>query len=462
MKKHSLFIPEYVTENIYTITPFLLAARGYRGVVFDLDNTVAPYEHLQPDKATQDYFAALAEAGVQTALVSNNRRERIELFNERLGVFIVADAQKPSPRGVHRGVRAAAGAGAVRRRPDFHRLPRRAPRRCGLLPRQAHQVEGDVLLPAQAGVREAVPLDLPAQKDQVEGVQLTMAAKFGPGGNSESFYAEGFKSTLQAPGWVRARGLDAYEYQGGNGITASPKTLAAIGQKAAAHGVAMSLHAPYYISLSSEFEEKRVKSLDYIAACADAGEALGARIMVVHTGSAAKISRETAMAYAADTVEKACALLTDKGTSVRMGLETMGKQNQLGTLDEVLRLCAIAPAILAPVVDFGHLNAREGGVLRTADDYKRIFDAISSALGGEAAETLHCHFSQIEYTKMGEKRHLTFADETFGPFFGPLAEAIVSLGVSPTIICESAGTMAEDALRMKELLYAAEQRAGRA
>ena len=202
-----------------------------------------------------------------------------------------------------------------------------------------------------------------------------MAAKFGPGGNSESFYAEGFKSTLQAPGWVRARGLDAYEYQGGNGITASPKTLAAIGQKAAEHGVAMSLHAPYYISLSSEFEEKRVKSLDYIAACADAGEALGARIMVVHTGSAAKISRETAMAYAADTVEKA---------------------------------------------------------------------------------------SQIEYTKMGEKRHLTFADETFGPFFGPLAEAIVSLGVSPTIICESAGTMAEDALRMKELLYAAEQRAGRA
>ena len=77
-----------------------------------------------------------------------------------------------------------------------------------------------------------------------------MAAKFGPGGNSESFYAEGFKSTLQAPGWVRARGLDAYEYQGGNGITASPKTLAAIGQKAAEHGVAMSLHAPYYISLS--------------------------------------------------------------------------------------------------------------------------------------------------------------------------------------------------------------------
>ena len=78
LKKHSLFIPEHVTDNIYSITPFLLAAGGYRGVIFDLDNTVAPYERLRPDEATMNYFAALAKAGIQTALVSNNRRERIE------------------------------------------------------------------------------------------------------------------------------------------------------------------------------------------------------------------------------------------------------------------------------------------------------------------------------------------------------------------------------------------------
>ena len=75
-------------------------------------------------------------------------------------------------------------------------------------------------------------------------------ATFGPGGNSESFYAEGFKSTLQAPSWIKARGLDAYEYQAGNGLTASDATLAAIGKKAAEHGILMSLHTPYYISLS--------------------------------------------------------------------------------------------------------------------------------------------------------------------------------------------------------------------
>ena len=283
---------------------------------------------------------------------------------------------------------------------------------------------------------------------------------FGPGGNSESFYTAGNKSTKQAPAWLQSVGLDAYEYEAGNGISAGEKSLAEVGEAAKACGIEMSLHTPYFISLSGIDPEKRLKSIDYIEKSLWAAGLLGANEIVIHCGSAGKISREEAMRLSADTLYKTLERVGD--VPISLGVETMGKQNQLGTLDEVLRLCAIAPAILAPVVDFGHLNAREGGVLRTADDYKRIFDAISSALGGEAAETLHCHFSQIEYTKMGEKRHLTFADETFGPFFGPLAEAIVSLGVSPTIICESAGTMAEDALRMKELLYAAEQRAGRA
>ena len=136
--------------------------------------------------------------------------------------------------------------------------------------------------------------------------------------------------------------------------------------------------------------------------------------------------------------------------------ETMGKVNQLGTLDEVLELCKIAKCF-SPVVDFGHLNARDRGVFYTADDYKRVFDKISHELGAEYAENLHCHFSKIMYTDMGEKKHLTFEDEVYGPNFEPLAEAIVSLGVAPTIICESAGTQSDDAVIMK-MLYEQEKK----
>ena len=278
---------------------------------------------------------------------------------------------------------------------------------------------------------------------------------FGPGGNSESFYEEGMKATIQAPGWLRARGLDAYEYQAGNGLTAGEATLKKIGEKAKEHGILMSLHTPYFISLSGVEEEKRLKSIDYISRSLRAAEALNADTIVIHTGSAAKITREEAMALAADTLEKNLAVNGD--TQIRMGLETMGKINQLGTLDEVLTLCKISP-LYHPVVDFGHLNARHlGNYFPTADSYRAVFDRIANALGDDYAYNLHCHFSKIEYTSAGEKKHLTFSDQVFGPSFEPLAEAIVREGVCPRIICESAGTMAEDALFMKSQWQAAKE-----
>ena len=171
-------------------------------------------------------------------------------------------------------------------------------------------------------------------------------------------------------------------------------------------------------------------------------------MIVVHTGSAAKITRDEAMRLAADTLAHTLVEVDTHG--VKIGLETMGKKNQLGTLDEVLELCRIDSAFV-PVVDFGHLNAREcGGVFATADDYLRVFDKIDGHLGGDIAKNLHCHFSKIEWTDAGEKRHLTFADEIYGPRFEPLAEAIASEGLTPTIICESAGTQSDDALEMKK------------
>ena len=271
---------------------------------------------------------------------------------------------------------------------------------------------------------------------------------FGPGGNSESFYAEKFKSTMQAPAWLAARGLDAYEFQGGNGISAGDATLSKIGEEAKKHGILMSVHTPYYISLSGVEVEKRLKSLNYIAQSLRAAELLGADTIVIHSGSAAKISREEAMRLATDTLYKNAEAVGD--TPIRMGLETMGKINQLGTLEEVIELCRVAKNY-HPVVDFGHLNARNiGGYFTDVDSYRRIFNTIAEELGDEYAYNLHCHFSKIEYTSAGEKKHLTFADDVYGPTFEPLIEAIVREGVAPRIICESAGTMAEDALAMKK------------
>ena len=280
-------------------------------------------------------------------------------------------------------------------------------------------------------------------------------ALFGPGGNGDLFYSQGNKSTLQAPGWVRRFGLNAYEYEAGNGISAGEAALRAIGEKAREHGVYMSLHTPYYISLSGIDAEKRLKSIEYIRKSLWAAELLGARTIVIHSGSTAKLSRDDAMALSKDTLARVADEFSD--TTIRLGIETMGKLNQLGTLEEVIELCKRNPTY-HPVVDFGHLNARNiGGYFPNCDSYRRIFDKIGSSLGDEYAYNLHCHFSKIEFTSAGEKKHLTFEDTQYGPEFDGLAEAIVREGVCPRIICESAGTMAEDALTMKGMWLAAKE-----
>ena len=278
-------------------------------------------------------------------------------------------------------------------------------------------------------------------------------AIFGPGGNSQAFYDAGNKSTLQAPAFVRSLGLGAYEFEAGNGLRASLDTLRAIGAAAREQGVEMSFHTPYYNSLSGVVPEKRLKSIEYITQSLEAAEALGADTIVIHSGSAGKITRREAMDLAKDTLLRTMEAVGD--TPIHLGLETMGKINQLGTLDEVIELCGIDPHFY-PVVDFGHMNARErGGIFPDADSYRRIFDTVANALGDDKARYMHCHFSKIEYTAAGEKQHLTFADEQYGPVFEPLAEAIAREGLCPRIISESAGTQSEDALYMQTAYFAA-------
>ena len=272
--------------------------------------------------------------------------------------------------------------------------------------------------------------------------------KFGPGGNSEIFYASGFKSTVDAPAFLKDYGLDAYEYEAGNGLRTSDATLSAIGKAAKENGIAMSLHTPYFISLSNPEPEKMQAACKYIKQSIRAAELLGAVTVVIHCGGVAKMTRAEGMQNSMRTLSM---LMEDIGHSdVHLGLETMGKINQLGTLDEVITLCKLDECFY-PVVDFGHLNARHlGGYFTDVDSYRRVFSTVAEKLSDDKAKNMHCHFSKIEFTDKGEKKHLTFSDTLYGPDFEPLMEAIAIDKLSPTIICESAGTMAEDALAMKK------------
>ena len=272
---------------------------------------------------------------------------------------------------------------------------------------------------------------------------------FGTAGTSESFKAMGYKSSAQVPEYTAAMGLDAFEYQCGRGVRLGEALAKTIRAGAEARGIYFSLHAPYYISMSSMEEEKRLNSVDYILQSAAAVRALGGRRVIFHAGSCGKQSREEALAKALDTMARMQAALDEAGfEDITLCPETMGKVGQLGTLDEVLALCKVDKRI-TPCIDFGHLNARDGGWIRGKEQYASILDRMAEELGDERAVNFHAHFSRIEYTTGGEKRHLTFADTVFGPPFEPLMEVLWQRRLAPVIVCESAGTQAEDAAVMK-------------
>lgn len=271
---------------------------------------------------------------------------------------------------------------------------------------------------------------------------------FGPGGNSLSWGKRKFPADL--PSYLAELGLNGYEIECGRGVRISESTVNELPRIAAENGIYVTLHAPYFISLSSVEEEKRQNSVNYILESARAAKSVGARKIVVHSGSCSKMTRAEALYLASGTLKSAQAALDENGLSeIIICPETMGKINQLGTLEEVLELCKVDERFL-PTVDFGHLNARTLGEIKSRGDYAKMLDLIENELGHERLSNMHIHFSKIEYTKGGEKKHLTFADEQFGPQFEPLMEEIHARNLSPSVICESDGTQAEDAAAMKK------------
>jgi deoxyribonuclease-4 len=273
--------------------------------------------------------------------------------------------------------------------------------------------------------------------------------KFGTAGAGELFYEKGGKHSYEVPAFLQTMNLQAFEYQCGRGVNMGEEKARLLGEKAKACEVALSIHAPYYISLAVEEEERRQKNAGYFLQSAGLAKAMGAERIVFHPGGVAKMTREKALALAIETLRPILKELNDAGFGeIIFCPETMGKINQLGDLSETLSLCKLQENML-PCIDFGHLNARTGGGLKTIDDYARIFTQIENELGAGKAARIHCHFSKIEYSQGGEKKHLTFADTVFGPDYEPLMELLYKKNYAPVIICESDGTQAEDAAAMR-------------
>jgi len=277
--------------------------------------------------------------------------------------------------------------------------------------------------------------------------------KFGPSGNSIEFQLAGKSKSEESAVWVKEKGLSCFEYSFGRGVNLSDERALSIGQAFLDAGVEISVHAPYYINFANPEEENAQKSYGYVLQSAQKVKLMGGKRVVFHPASQGKMKREQAV----DLTEERLKILRDKiyengFDNLYICPETMGKIGQIGTIEEITRFCKI-DKIYIPAVDFGHINARECGSLKTEKDYLERLEYMVDELGFDKMKNFHIHFSKIEYSAKGEVRHLTFEDQRYGPEFEPLSNALKKLGLEPYIICESAGTQDVDAVKMQKIYY---------
>lgn len=278
--------------------------------------------------------------------------------------------------------------------------------------------------------------------------------KFGPSGNSVNFALAGHKTAEESAVWVKDMGLDAFEYSFGRGITLGDERALSIRTAFESAGIAISVHAPYYINFANPDPEMIAKSIGYVLESAKKCRIMGGKRIIFHPASQGKDKREPAFERTKDNFLKLAEAIKAEGLDDMIFCpETMGKLAQIGTVQEVGELCAL-DELFIPTVDFGHVNAYEHGSLKTADDYYARLSYLIDKIGYERMKHFHVHFSKIMYSAKGEIKHLNFDDEVFGPEFEPLADVLLKLNLEPVIICESAGNQDVDSKYMKDVYFA--------
>ncbi len=181
-------------------------------------------------------------------------------------------------------------------------------------------------------------------------------------------------------------------------------------------------------------------------------EKLGAKKLIFHPGTQMKMTREEAFNNTYNNIKNLINVLNEQGfKNYLLCPETMGKHGQIGTVEEIAKICAIDERII-PTIDFGHVNSFNQGSLKTEEDFEKVFEIFKSYLG-DRFNKVHIHFSKIEYGKKGEIRHLTFEDNVYGPNFEPLAKVLKNYNIDACVISESAGTQTKDACTMQNIYH---------
>lgn len=269
--------------------------------------------------------------------------------------------------------------------------------------------------------------------------------RYGTSGNPPNFFKSKFgKNRINAVDWIHDIGLNAYEYLMTYGARTKEEVAKEVGEKAKKLDVQLSIHAPYYIVFTSEKEGTFENSVKEMVKTLKLAEIMGATKIIFHPGYHNIENPAERIVKGIKEVKKQY-----KG-SVKILPETMGKKSQFGSVDEVLDICKRVNC--EPCLDFAHVHAREGGSLKSVEDFREIALKIKKVLGDEVLKRLHCHFYPVEFSEKGEKVHRAYFEKSYFPQFQHFLPVIEEFKMNPTLISESKDSQDGGALEMKKIV----------
>jgi len=240
-------------------------------------------------------------------------------------------------------------------------------------------------------------------------------------------------------------GLDCMELEFVRGVSMGEEKAANVKTVAERHGIALTVHAPYYINLNSGDSKIIKASKKRLFDTARIGALCGAASVAFHPGyymGESPLKTHRRIKRHLREVRKAC---NGEGIGIQLRPETTGKSSQFGRLEEILALSAEIEGIL-PCVDFAHLYAYDGG-MNSYDDFAVVLEKIRSELGRESLRDMHMHVSGIHFGPKGEIKHLNLEESDLD--YVSLLRALKDFSVGGRLICESPDREL-DALLMKK------------
>jgi len=228
--------------------------------------------------------------------------------------------------------------------------------------------------------------------------------------------------------------LGALELGWVQSVVATDKTCAAIKAAAEEQGIALSVHAPYFINLNADGKQWPA-SRERLIKAARAGFKAGATDIIFHPGTYFGQPPDQVYRVARGRLAGVVAELRAEGNLATLRPETMGKSALFGTLEETIQLSRDVEGVL-PCIDFAHLHARRGdGSFNSYDEFTTALRRVAAGLGQRGLRHVHLHMSGIEYGAKGERNHLMLKEADIK--YRDLLRALIDIGAAGRVMVES-------------------------